>query len=171
MSLEEPRLPWNNKEGLLYGGIIALITCIIMMEFNLVKSNGFDVGIMLNGLLSLPFIWIIVMLLMTFIVGRIADVVVRKFTQPGDSFYTRIVFNIIACVSMMSMIMTFVGPFVGHLVGGEFTLQSLYDWPQNWPVNFCVAFWVEMFVAQPAARATMKHIHTRAKGKAAEGSA
>lgn len=81
--------------------------------------------------------------------------------MPGDSFYTKIVFNIIACVLMMSMIMTVVGPTVGHLMEGVLTAEPIFDWPGNWPVNFCVAFLVEMLVAQPAARHVMKRRHIR----------
>lgn len=160
--MEELRLPWSNKEGLLYGGIIAVITCIIMCEFNLFKSAGtIGLDLFLEGLVCIPFLWIVVMLLMSFIVGRVADSFVRKYTQPGDSFHTKIVFNIIACVLMMSASMTFIGPTIGHMMSGEFTLEALYNWPVNWPVNFCVAFWVEMLVAQPAARYVMKHKHIR----------
>lgn len=165
--MEEPRLPWNNREGLLYGGLIALVTCLVMMEFNIAKSTGGDVDAMVGGLVALPLVWVAAMLLMTFIVGRVANAFVRRFTDPADSFYPKIVFNIIACVLMMSMIMTFVGPEIGDLVQGIVTLDPLYDWPQNWPVNFCVAFWVEMLVAQPLARAVMRWKHTRPKKEGA----
>lgn len=160
--MEELRLPWSNREGILYGGTFALITCFIMCEFNLLKGRGgIDVGTFMDGLISLPILWVIVMLLMTFVVGRVADRFVRTYTQPGDSFYPKIVFNIIACVLMMSAIMTVVGPTVGHLLGGELTAEPIVNWPANWPVNFCVAFWVEMLVAQPAARSLMKRKHIR----------
>lgn len=160
--MEELRLPWSNKEGLLYGGIIAVITCIIMCEFNLFKNAGrIGLDLFLEGLICIPILWIVVMLLMSFIVGRVADCFVRKYTQPGDSFYTKIVFNIIACVLMMSVSMTFIGPTIGHMMSGELTLEALYSWPVNWPTNFCVAFWVEMLIAQPAARYTMKHKHIK----------
>ena len=49
--MEELRLPWSNREGLLYGGIIAIITCIIMATFNIAKSFGrFDAEVMLTSL-------------------------------------------------------------------------------------------------------------------------
>ena len=160
--MEELRLPWNNRDGILYGGVIAIITATIMCEFNLCKTmGGMTVETFMNGLATVPLLVVIVMLLMTFVVGRVADMFVRRFTMPGDSFYTKIVFNIIACVLMMSMIMTVVGPTVGHLMEGVLTAEPIFDWPVNWPVNFCVAFWVEMLVAQPAARYVMKQRHIR----------
>jgi len=160
--MEELRLPWSDKEGLLYGSVIAAITCLIMCEFNLFKNAGeVSLDLFVNGLISLPFIWIAVMLLMTLIVGRIADAFVKKYTEPTDSFYTKIVFNIIACVLMMSASMTLIGPTIGHILAGNLSMEVVYAWPACWPVNFCVAFWVEMLVAQPAARCIMKRKHIR----------
>lgn len=147
---------------MLYGSVIAVITCLIMSEFNLFKSAGeISLDLFLNGLVSLPFVWVAVMLLMGVFVGRIADLFVRTYTQPGDSFYTKIVFNIIACVLMMSAMMTIIGPTIGHTIAGDLSMDVIYEWPANWPVNFCVAFWVEMLVAQPAARYVMKHKHIK----------
>lgn len=171
-SMEELRLPWSGKEGFVYGTIIAAITSFIMCEFNIFKGAGeVSLELFTNGLISLPFVWVAVMLLITFIVGPIADKFVRTYTTPTDSFYPRIVFNIIACVLMMSMIMTIVGPSIGHFIEGNWTIDIVKSWPANWPVNFCAAFWVEMLIAQPIARATMKHKHIRmlkAKGQAEE---
>lgn len=141
-----------------------------MCEFSIYRTSddwGWDM--FLNGVISIPFLFVIVMLLMTFVVGRVADKFVQKYTAPTDSFYPKIVFNLIACVLMMSMSMTIIGPFVGNLLSGNLTLDPIIDWPQNWPVNFCIAFWVEMLIAQPAARAVMKRKHIRMlKRKAAE---
>ena len=160
--MEELRLPWNGKEGFIYGTIIAAITCFIMCEFNIFKGAGeVTMELFVNGLISLPFVWIAVMLLITFIVGPVANRFVRTFTVPSDSFYPKIVFNIIACVLMMSMTMTIVGPSIGHIIEGNLTIDVITNWPVNWPVNFCVAFWVEMLIAQPTARAVMKRKHIR----------
>ncbi len=160
--MEELRLPWNNKEGLLYGGVIALITSLIMCEFNLFKNAGeVNLDLFMNGIISLPLVWIVVMLLITLVVGRIANAFVKKYTEPTDSFYTKIVFNIIACVLMMSASMTLIGPTIGHTLAGDLSMDIVYAWPSCWPVNFCVAFWVEMLVAQPTARCIMKRKHIR----------
>ncbi len=169
--MEELRLPWNNREGFLYGGVISLITCIIMSTFNIAKSFGkFDAEVMMTSLICLPILWVVVMLLMTFIVGRIANMGVQRFTEPTDGFNTRIVFNIIFCVTMMSASMTFIGPFVGDVLSGGIDLARLTsDWPVNWPVNFCVAFWVELLIAQPAARMVMKRKHMRQINSATGG--
>ena len=38
--LEDTRFPWNNRGGLLYGGIIAGITAYLMALFNMSRSIG-----------------------------------------------------------------------------------------------------------------------------------
>ncbi|MGN0098557.1 MAG: DUF2798 domain-containing protein [Candidatus Methanomethylophilaceae archaeon] len=159
--MEELRLPWNNREGLLYGGVIALVTCIIMSTFNIAKTFGkFDSEVMLTSLKCLPILWVIIMFLTTFIVGRIANYGVKRFTEPTDGFNTRIVFNIIFCVTMMSACMSIIGPIVGMSIAGQLQIAEVFmDWPYIWPTNFCVAFWVEMLVAQPFARMIMKRMH------------
>lgn len=160
--MEELRFPWNGREGLIYGGVIALITGFLMMTFNICKNNGgIEAECLRESLITLPLLWVVIMLLMTFIVGKVANRILDWVMLPSDSANTRIVLNIVACVTMMSVIMTAVGPLVGGLMGGQLVLEGLYNWPQNWPVNFCVAFWIEMAVAQPAARAIMKRMHIR----------
>ena len=158
----DQRLPWSKKEGLVYGGVIALITCIVMITFNVcVNNNGsFDIMIIAKAMLSLPLVWLAAMLLMSFVVGRIASMVVAKFAGPNDGFYARITFNIIACVLMMSACMTIIGPSIRYVMQGESIITAFQQWPIAWPRNFCVAFWCEMLLAQPIARALMKYIHT-----------
>ena len=38
--MEELRLPWNEKEGLLYGSVIALITAFLMSSINIIDNTG-----------------------------------------------------------------------------------------------------------------------------------
>ncbi len=157
----EPRLPWNGREGFVYGSVIALITCIFMMSFGIcTKNNCLDLGLVARSMIALPFVWIAAMLLINLFVGRVTNKVVPKFTNPTDSFYTIITMNIIVTVLMMSMLMTLIGPAIGHIFQGESILLAIQDWPAAWPRNFCAAFWCEMLLAQPIARALMKYIHT-----------
>ncbi len=167
--MQELRLPWNNKEGLLYGSIITLISCVIMSEYNVFRIHGtVTVDTFLEALYVVPILWVIVTLMVTFVIGRIADAFVAKFTQPGDSFYTKIQFNIIACVTMISATMTIIGPMVGNAVQGVFTLDPIFEWHHNWPFNFAAAFFMESLIAQPIARWTMKRIHLKQLSKTQE---
>jgi hypothetical protein len=102
----------------------------------------------------IPPIWVIAMLLETFLVGPFSHKMVECFTESTDGFNTRIVFNIIFCVFGMSAIMTLIGP----MFGGEF-LGALKAWPHHWPRNFGIMFWCELLFAQPVARQIMKKMH------------
>ncbi len=167
----DQRLPWNGREGFVYGSVIALITCIFMMTFCVSVNNGcFDAGTVAHAMVSLPLVWLSVMLLMNLFVARIAAKTVSIFTVPSDSFYAKNTISIIACVLMMSMLMTLIGPAIGHVFQGESIILALQDWPSSWPRNFCAAFWCEMLLAQPIARALMKSIHTnKVSGPEGEG--
>lgn len=165
--MEEKRLPKNEKEGLLYGGIIAIITVIVMLFLNIGTAFG---GINIESLKAIlvltPIIWIIAILLESLVVGKIAEKLVEYFTEPTDGFNTKILFNILFCVTGMSSIMTIVGGMIG---AGKFTLEPFQTFLSHWPRNFCVAFWCEILLAQPLARKVMKIIHKNEKRVLREG--
>lgn len=155
--MEEKRLPRNEKEGLLYGGIIAIITVIVMVFLNVGTAFGrINKEALRAILLSIPIIWIIAMLVESLIVGKIVKQLVEYFTEPTDGFNTKILFNILFCVTGMSIIMTIIGGMIG---AGKLTLEPFKTFLSHWPRNFCVAFWCEIFLAQPLARKVMKTIH------------
>lgn len=161
--MNETRLPRNGKEGLLYGGIIAIITVIVMLTLNIGTAFG---GINKESikviLILTPIIWIIAMLLESLLVGRISEKLVEKFTEPSDGFNARILFNILFCVTGMSAIMTIIGGMIG---AGKLTLEPIITFPSHWPRNFCVAFWCEILLAQPVARKAMKLLHKKNDNK------
>lgn len=170
--LEDARFPWNNREGLLYGGIIAGITAHLMALFNMSRSIGdFRPEYIIQVIPTYVVVWVVVMLLMTFVVGRIADWFIGRYVDPSDSANVRILANIVVCVTFMSMIMSAIGPIVGTAVDGHLSLEQTYRWIYNWPYNFCTAFWIEMVLAQPAARLVMRRMHTRALGRTCDGGA
>lgn len=168
--MEETRLPSNGKEGFLYGGIICLTTVIVMMLVNLgIANGGIDLNVILNILMIAPIMFVIGMLLETLLVGRIAEKLVMKFTEPSDSFNTKILFNILFCVTGMSFIMTIVGAYVGQLLGPEsLSLEPIITFPSHWPRNFFAAFWCEVLLAQPLARFAMKKLHKHQANKQKE---
>ena len=157
--MQEKRLPRNGKEGLLYGGIICLITVIVMLFLNIgTAAGGINSQTIKLILILIPIIWIIAMLIETLIVGKISEKLVEKFTQPTDGFNTKILFNILFCVTGMSCIMTIIGGMIGE---GKICLEPIITFPTHWPRNFCVAIWCEMLLAQPIARLAMKLIHNK----------
>lgn len=153
----ETRLPRNGKEGFVYGLIICAITVTIMMTVNVWAGAGtMNSEIFLSMLKTWPMCLVVAMLVETFIVGKITNILLSKFTMPTDCFNARILFNILFCVTGMSMIMTIVGSMIGT---GKISLDQFIHFPTTWPRNFCIAFWCEILIAQPIARFAMKRWH------------
>lgn len=148
-------LPRNNKEGLIYGCIIAAISCIFMASVNIaIEFGGFSKETIVTILKSLVPIFIIVMLLENFIVGKLAEKAVEKFASETDSFNAQILFRIFFTVIGMSLTMT----IIGGLFGSPF-VEVIKHFPKAWPRNFCMAFFWEILVAQPIARKVMRTMH------------
>lgn len=157
------RLPRNFKEGLLYGSIICVITVIIMLLLNVGTSFGrLDLEVLIIIIKMIPLIFIIAMLLESFVIGKIASKLVNKFTEPTDGFNARILFNILFCVTGMSASMTIIGGMIGM---GKISLEPFYTFFAHWPRNFFVAFWCEILLAQPLARFVIKNIHKHKEKK------
>ncbi|MGN1156609.1 MAG: hypothetical protein ACI4TK_10560 [Agathobacter sp.] len=155
----EKRLPMNGKEGFLYGAVICLVTCIIMLVLNIGTAFGTLCmkEVWFTILKAVPVIWCVAMVWESFVIGRIAHKLVSKFVEPTDSFNAYILFNILFVVMLMSTTMTIIGP----IVSGEPIRVVFSGWIQHWPRNFCVAFWCECLLAQPIARKVMVMIHNR----------
>lgn len=164
--MEEKRLPRNAKEELLYGGVICLITVIIMLILNIGTAfGGFYKESILAILKLIPIIWIIAMLIEALIVWKIAERLVKKFTDSSDGFNTKILFNILFCVTGMSASMT----IIGGLIGTGLSWEPFLTFFSHWPRNFFVAFWCEILLAQPIARIMMKRLHTHKSKRLSEG--
>ena len=122
-----------------------------------------------------PIIFLVAFALANTVVGKISTAVIRRYLGPNDSTNAFIVFNIVVCVLLMSVILTFLGGLIGESIGylmggsGVDVIGLLENWPRIWPRNFCIAFWVEMLVAQPVARGVMVRIHKARMGRAPEG--
>lgn len=157
--MKEKRLPRNGKEGLLYGGVIAFITVIVMLSLNVFTAvHKINLDILLSIIKLISIIWVIVMLLEGLVVGKISNKLVEHFSSEGDGFNAKILFNILFCVTFMSISMTIIGGMIGM---GKFTLEPFKTFLTHWPRNFCVAFWCEILLAQPIARFVMKLIHSK----------
>lgn len=155
------RLPHNGKESFLYGGLICLITVMVMLILNIGSSFGrIDIGVLREVLKLAPIVWLIAMIVEGLIVGKIADKLVTIFSDPADGFNARILFTILFCVTGMSSLMTIIGGWLGE---GKICLEPFLTFFGHWPRNFFVAFWCEVLLAQPFARLVMKRIHLRKK--------
>lgn len=164
------RLPHNDREGIVYGMIIAGISSLLIGGYNAYDSMGYGIDsfgdFLMDYMLIWPVMFLIAFCLANFVVGRVAVKVLMRYVAPEDSVNARLAMNIMVCVLMMSAILTFVGGLVGGSIGAMLggqtveVVEVVRNWPRIWPRNFCIAFWVEMLIAQPAARMAMVRVHT-----------
>ncbi|MBZ9626277.1 DUF2798 domain-containing protein [Clostridium sp. FP2] len=154
----EKCMPRNGKEGLIYGGIICSLTCIFMATMNIsINMGGVSGKAIVTSLKAFPLVFIIAMILETFVVGKIAGKLVNVFSSPTDSLNAHILFRTFFTVIGMSIIMTTVG---GTLASG-FSLEVIKEFPISWPRNFCVVIFLELLIVQPIARNVMRIIHDK----------
>ncbi|WP_339267919.1 DUF2798 domain-containing protein [Paenibacillus sp. FSL R5-0470] len=152
----ETRLPRNGKEGALYGAIICTLTVLFMSSLNIILADGeFNGEVALSILKVFPIIWVIVMILEPVVIGRIAEKLTAKFTQPSDSFNAKILFRILFTVLGMSFVMTFIGDIIGNGLSSE----TFNHFLANWPRNFLIVLIAESIVIQPFARFVMVKLH------------
>lgn len=102
-----------------------------------------------------PIMFVIAMVIEPVLVGRIAENMVKKFTQPTDSFNAKILFRIVFTVFGMSMCMT----FIGGIIGNGFNSDTFSNFISYWPRNFFIVLIAESLVIQPLARMAMVKIH------------
>ena len=155
----EKRLPKNNREGLIYGLSISAITVTLMVLLNIGTERGLNNDSLIIILKSIPIFIVLAMLIETFFIGRISSKLVDIFTEPSDGFNTKILFNILFCVTGMSIIFT----LIGTMINTGISLELIQNFLKHWPRNFCVALWIEILLAQPLARNVMKQIHKERK--------
>ncbi|TWT25245.1 DUF2798 domain-containing protein [Planomicrobium sp. CPCC 101110] len=161
---QEKRLPQNGKEGFLYGAIICTLTVLLMVSFNAIYFAGtFNKEIAFAILKILPLVWVIVMILEPVVIGRLAEALTAKFTEPTDSFNSKVLFRILFTVLGMSIIMT----FIGDIISNGFHAEFLSNWLNNWPRNFAIALIAESIAIQPLARLAMVKLHEAQDKKAA----
>lgn len=152
----ETRLPRNGKEGALYGAIICTLTVLFMTSLNIIlASREFNGEVAFMIIKTLPIMWIIVMILEPVFIGRIAEKLVDKFTEPTDSFNSKIMFRILFTVLGMSACMT----LIGHIVGNGFSSEIFSNFLTHWPRNFLIVLIAESLVIQPIARLAMVKLH------------
>lgn len=153
---QETRLPRNGKEGVLFGAMICTMTVLFMTSLNIILAVGeFNGDVALAILKTVPMMWIIVMIIEPVFIGRIAEKLVGKFTEPTDSFNAKILFRILFTVLGMSICMT----FIGDIVGNGFSYNMGSNFLANWPRNFAVVLIAESVVIQPIARFVMVKLH------------
>jgi hypothetical protein len=174
-NMQEFRLPWNAREGIIYGCVIAALSSLIIGGYNVYDNMGYTLDTFgdfaARYIVIWPVMFLVAFTLANTVVGWGAKKIVHRYIGPEDSSNAYLCFNLIACVLLMSVILTFlgglVGETIGYLLGGTpiDVMELIENWPRIWPRNFCIAFWVEMLIAQPAARMVMVRMHKAKMGE------
>ena len=68
----EKRLPKNNKEGLIYGLTISIVTVTLMVLLNIGIEKGINKDSLIIMIKSIPIFIILAMLIETFLIGRLS---------------------------------------------------------------------------------------------------
>ena len=153
---KETRLPQNGREFVLFLAIISILSVNIIAPIIMGFELGFRKDVYLETLQVLPIIWVCVVLLVVFVANPIVNKLVSKFVEPTDGFNTRVLFTILFSVTILSMLLTIIGPWIGM---GKISMAPFETFFYVWPRNFFIAFWVEVLIAQPIARMAMKRLH------------
>ena len=120
---QENRLPKNAKEGALFGAIIGTLSVLLIGSINIIlAAGGFNKDVAMSMLITLPIIWVIVMIIEPVAIGRFAEFLSSKFISPTDGFAARIMFRTIFTVLGMSFTMTIIGDIVGNGFRADFVL-------------------------------------------------
>lgn len=152
----EKRLPRNGKEFAIFLGIISIISVNIIAPLIMGFEFGFSKETYFNTLKVIPFMWLIVIFLVTSVSRPLVGKLVNLFSLETDGFNAKVLFNILISVTILSILLTIIGTWVGTK---EISMEPFHHFFYQWPRNFFIAFWVEMLIAQPAARFVMKKLH------------
>ena len=161
---KEDRLPQSPKEGILFMMIISIISVNTIAPIIMMLDQGFNTENYLKTLRIIPFIWIIIVLLINFVVEPIVNKVMPIFAAETDGFNARILLNTFLTVTILSICMSIIGPWVGM---GKISIEPFQNFFHNWFRNFGVAIWIELLIAQPIARFVMKKLHEKQEVKQA----
>jgi len=159
---KEKRLPQSPKEGILFMMIISIISVNTIAPIIMMLDQGFNIENYLKTLRIIPLLWIIVVLLISWVVGPIVSKIMPIFAAKTDGFNARILLNTFLTVTILSTFMSIVGPWVGT---GKISSEPFQNFFHNWFGNFGVALWIELLIAQPIARFAMKKLHEKQEVK------
>lgn len=159
---QENRLPQSPREGILFMMIISIISVNVIAPIIMMLDQGFNMANYFETLRIIPFIWVIIVLLVTFVAEPIVSKVMPLFVAKTDGFNARILLNTFLMVTVLSACMSIIGPWVGTQKIGIEPFQNFFH---NWFRNFGVAIWIELLVAQPIARFAMKRLHAKQASK------
>lgn len=85
----------------------------------------------------IPMMWVIVVLCVKIVAGPLVSKVMPKFVGQTDGFNARVLLNIVLNVTVLSLLLSIIGPMVGTK---QISLNPFKNFLHTWPRNFGVAF-------------------------------
>ncbi|MGP4039866.1 hypothetical protein ACTWP4_08180 [Gracilibacillus sp. D59] len=158
----EKRLPRNGKEGIIFLLIISIISVNTIAPIIMGLELGFSNEVYVETLKIIPFMWVIVVVLVSLVAEPVVGKVMPKLIEQTDGFNARVLLNILLHVTVLSILLTIIGNWVGTK---QISVEPFQNFFHAWPRNFGVAFWIELLIAQPIARFAMKKLHERQDSK------
>jgi hypothetical protein len=152
----EPRLPRNKKEGYLFLLIVSVISVNLIAPAIMFSEVGLSLAVYKQILQVLPLMWLIVVLMVKLVAQPLVGRIAPRLIAPTDSFNVQVLATIVLNVTIMSTMLTVVGPWVGTR---HISMEPIREFFLHWPRNFGIAFGVEVLIAQPIARFVMKAMH------------
>ncbi len=149
------KLPRNQKEFIVFLGVISLISVNIIAPLITCFELGFNLNSWRLALHIIPAIWISVVILV-FVTHKPARFLTSRVIAEDDSFGAQMFANIACTVLLMSVCLTVIGTWIGN---GSITLEPIRHFFYKWPRNFSISLFVELLIAQPVARTVMVKIH------------
>lgn len=158
------RLPRNKGEFALFLLIVSLISVNLIAPTLTCMELGFSPEAWLATYSAIGFVWLLVVACVL-LTKRPAEWLCSRFAAEDDSYNMQILMNIVASVTLLSLVLTLLAPMVAT---GEDLGHSLGEFIYRWPRNFGVALLVEALIAQPIARWVMNRMHLVKDAKAAD---
>ncbi|MDO5520189.1 MAG: DUF2798 domain-containing protein [bacterium] len=154
-------LPRDGKEGAIYGGIICFLTCSVMATMNIcINFGAVNRESLFTVLKAFPLVFVIAMVLEGAIIGKIAEKLVKVYSEPTDSLNSYLLFRTLFTVIGMSVCMT----LIGGVLGTGFSTEIFKEFVEAWPRNACMALFLELVIVQPIARKAMRTMHAKKDG-------
>ena len=146
-------LPRNKIEGVIFGIFMCLLMVIVMSFFNICLGVGaVNEEALIAFAKSFWLIFLVAFAVENIIVQPINNLIINKVYKERANTNAVTLFNAIIIVTMMSLIMTFLGGLVSG-IGIETVLSNFLI---SWPRNFCVAMFCNLLFAGPLARLILK---------------
>ena len=158
-------LPRNAKEGIIFGVFMCLFMVLVMSFANIcINMGGVNAQSLSAWGISLPIVFVVAFAVENIVVTPISNFIMNRVYKERSNSNAVVALNAIIIVTMMSLIMT----FLGGVIGGMSVSAVLSGFLTSWPRNFCIAMFCNLLFAGPLARLILKGFQTLFDKKTAQ---